>query len=227
MLKQHSLAPQASDNREYREHRVHSMSPRRRSRRAGSMLAQILLALLAGCGSNGVGTGGHASLGQTTRQAPSSATPHDGVQRPLSAHFALLRNAADGMPSKVESILRREPLPGMEWSQSRRLPVSLPGSYWLVPGTQAVCIVARPPASSSIGVVCAPIRQALRHGIADTSLNFSPAVRTIVGVAPDGVRGVSVHCPKSTTTLRVGHYGLFTLRDSMLEGPERFGLHYR
>jgi hypothetical protein len=130
------------------------------------------------------------------------------------------------MPEKVIRELHA-PIQGMLWSQSRRIPVSLPDVYWLAPGTKDVCIVALTPSTSSFGVVCATIRQALRHGIADTSLELSPAERTIVGVAPVGVRSVSIQkSPESKTNVSVRRSGLFTLRDSVAEGPERFLLRY-
>lgn len=198
---------------QYRGHRVRRTSRRCLHRRMGSVPAVMLLVLLVGCGSNGSGTGDAAKV--------KGAGEHR-----LSEKFALLRTPADHMPLKILHVLRREPLPGMRWSEPRRVPVSVPGNYWLVPGTRNVCIVARPTSSPSVAIVCAPIRQALRHGIADTSIEFRPAGRTIVGVAPDGVRSVSIRCPKATAKVRVRRDGLFTLRDARAEGPETFLLHF-
>lgn len=64
------------------------------------------------------------------------------------------------------------PFHGMLWEQSRRLPVLSAGAYWLAPDEGGVH----------------------RHGIADTSLGFESGERSLVGVAPNGVRRVLMHC---------------------------------
>jgi hypothetical protein len=114
------------------------------------------------------------------------------------------------------------------WNQTRRLPAALSaGEYWLTPGTGLVCIEALSPASSSsVGTVCATIKEALHHGVASTSLEPGSGKRTVVGVAPHGVRSVEMYCAKSHRRIRVRPDGLFTLRDSVMEGPERFVLTY-
>jgi hypothetical protein len=176
------------------------------------VLALLLIAAMAGCGSN-----------QPTTGAAGTA---EGVPRRLAANFASFRAPADGMPARVKRALH-VPFHGMLWDQSRRLPASSGGQYWLAPGTRYVCIVALSSAPSTVGTVCATIKEALRHAIASTTLGYEAGERTIVGVAPDGVRSVLMHCKESNSDIRVAHDGIFTLQDSVMEGPERFALRYR
>jgi len=107
----------------------------------------------------------------------------------------------------------------MKWSFARRVPVSLPGTYWLVPGSEDLCIVATNPGSPAVGTVCASVKQALRHGIANTSLNPISGNRIIVGVVPNGVRTVLVQSGASTTSVRA-RQGRFVLRDSVSSPPD-------
>jgi hypothetical protein len=209
-----------------RRHRVQSRCRRGVNRGFGSVFALLLLAAVAGCGTNQATTGGTGSTAPAApHQVSASAGSGDAVPHRLAASFALLRAPADGMPARVKRALH-VPFHGMLWDQSRRLPVLSPDEYWLAPGTKYVCIVALSSAPVSVGTVCATIQEALRHGIANTSLGYESGERTIVGVAPDGVRSVLMHCRKSNSNIRVRHDGIFTLRDAVMEGPERFALRY-
>jgi hypothetical protein len=62
--------------------------------------------------------------------------------------------------------------------------------------------------------LCASVDQALRHGIANTSLDPNSGERTIVGVAPKGAHTVLVQSGLSTTPVSV-RGGRFVLRDSI------------
>ena len=144
----------------------------------------------------------------------------DGITlRLLATNFALLRTPPVDIPPNVRSLR----VPGMRWRLARRVPVSLPGTYWLVPGAEGLCIVATTPRSPAIGTVCARVDQALRHGIANTSLDPVSGRRTIVGVAPDGTRTVLVRSGTWTTSVHVRH-GNFVLRDSVSLPPDRLTL---
>ncbi len=111
----------------------------------------------------------------------------------------------------------------MSWNLARRIPVSLPGMYWLVPGVNDLCIVATIPRSPAVGTVCASVDQALRHGVANTSLDPSSGRRTIVGVAPNGAHTVLIQSGTSTTSVSV-HDGRFVLRDSVPSPPDQLTL---
>ena len=175
-------------------------------------LAVVLLVLLAGCGGSGkVPTSRDDALDPTSR---------------LRASFPLLRAPADGIPREVWRSAHRS-LHRMRWDQAHRIPVSSSEPYWLVPGDKAICVITLTRAPRSIGVVCAPVAQALRHGVAYTSLRPGPRKRTIVGVAPEGFRRVTVRSPETSTSVRIRALGVFTLRDAVMEGPELFVLHQR
>ena len=111
----------------------------------------------------------------------------------------------------------------MSWRLARRIPVSLPGTYWLVPGARDLCVVATTPKSPAVGTVCASINQALHHGIANTLLDPISGKRIIVGAVPRGTRAVLVQSGSSTTSVRV-HHGRFVLRDSLSSPPDKLTL---
>jgi hypothetical protein len=166
---------------------------------------------LAACGTEQE-QGGQAPT-PTPGTSPKSlrpAAPGGRVSPLLSANFALLRTPADGVPPTVRRVLR---IPGMRWNLARLIPVSLPGTYWLVPGSADLCVVAMAPRSPAVGAGCGSVGQALRHGIASISLNPSSGRRLTVGVAPKGTRTVLLQGGTSTTAVRV-HHGIFELRDS-------------
>ena len=159
---------------------------------------------------------------QDDSERASAGAPEKGMSRLLSTNFALLRTPPDGIPRDVRQILR-VPVSGMKWSLARRIPVSLPGTYWLVPGAKHLCLVATTPDSPAVGTVCATANQALRHGVANTSLDPVSGKRLIVGVVPDGTRTVRIRSGASTTSARVRH-GTFVLRDSVSAPPDRVTL---
>lgn len=200
--------------------------------RASSALAVLLLAFLSGCGDGAATSGSFTMTGRTPGQVRSSAgagraAAGDGGPNRLASAFALFHSPADGVPSRVTHALRAGSFPKMLWNDSRRVPVSLPESYWLIPGIRFVCLASLSPDSPVVRDVCATIKQALQHGLAITSVNPRSRERTIVGLAPDGVRSVHMVCARSSTNIRVRHQGVFTLRDLVAEGPETFLLRYR
>jgi hypothetical protein len=104
---------------------------------------------------------------------------------------------------------------------ARAIPVSLPGAYWLAPGRNELCVVAQAPGAPSVGAVCSSIDSALRHGIANTTIDPKTNTRTIVGVAPDKTQEVRVESAGSSTAVHVRN-GVFILRDSVQEPPRTF-----
>jgi hypothetical protein len=179
--------------------------------RLGLLLALILSASLTACGTQQAGS-----------EREPTQTPDEDISRLLYTNFALLRTPPDGIPPTVMQTLR-VPVPDMNWSLARRVPVSLPGTYWLSPGSEDLCIVATNPGSPAVGTVCASVNQALRHGIANTSLDPISGKRIIVGVVPNGTRTVLVRSDTSTTSVLVRH-GNFMLRDSVSSPPDQLTL---
>lgn len=173
-------------------------------RRLGLLLAIMLCVSTTACGTQQA----------QTKQAASS----DRVSPLLLANFALLRTPPDGIPL-AESHALVGSIPGIRWNLARRIPVSLPGTYWLVPGVANICVVAKTPGSPSLGAVCASVTQALHHGVASTSLNQISGRRVIVGVVPIGTRTVLVRSRATTSSVRAIH-GHFVLRDSVAAPPD-------
>ncbi len=159
---------------------------------------------------------------QQVRGGRAPTVPDRRISHLLSVNFALLSTLPDGIPSIVRRTLR-VPVSGVSWSLARRIPVSLPGAYWLVPGIENLCIVATTPKSPSVGTVCASVDQALRHGIANTSLDPTSGRRIIVGVVPKGTRTVLVRSGASTISAHVRH-GYFVLSDSTPSPPDQLTL---
>lgn len=140
----------------------------------------------------------------------------------LSANFVLLRTPPNGVPFTVRQALGSVP-GGVNGHLARRIPVSLPSKYWLVPGVATICVVATTPRSPSVGTVCASVSQALHHGIANTSVDFISGKRVIVGVVPTGTHTVLVRSGATTSSVRALH-GRFVLRDSIAAPPDEFTL---
>jgi hypothetical protein len=188
----------------------------------GWMLALMALAiLLDGCGSDATTYTGSAQSVSQSRPTSSDRHANSRVPPMLVSNFTLFRSPANGVPESVWQPIHQS-IPGMLWAQSRRIPVSSSDAYWLVPGRRHLCIISLSRASSTIGTVCSGIRQAIHHGIADTSLGMRPPKRLIVGVAPDRARRVVVLSAGSSFSVRVHRLGVFTRSDSVPKGPERF-----
>jgi hypothetical protein len=187
--------------------------------RAGSLV--VLLALAAGAASCGSATTGDAgSRGASTRPAPTRAhrmLAHlTAMQR---AHFALLRTRPEGLPPHVRDLVHPRGA-GVNPALAQRIPVLVPGSYWLLPGIGQLCVVSQVPWLAGAGTICGSTRQALAEGIATVA--FMPAgraaagapTRLVVGVAPDGVRAALVHTHGAVAAVPVVRGGAFALRDA-------------
>jgi hypothetical protein len=165
---------------------------------------------------------GMQACGAHTTSAPERATDDQPRQ---SAHFALLRTPPEGLPASIRRVLRAPTL-GMNWRLAQRIPVVLPGSYWIVPGDRYLCIVARAdPASPGVGTTCARTAQAIEHGIAAVTIAPArPAARVapsrlIVGVTPDGTRTVLVHTHEAVAKVPVVDT-VFVRHDSIAAPPD-------
>lgn len=136
----------------------------------------------------------------------------------LSANFSLLRAAPDPVPLAIRQALTGS-VPSISWKLARRIPVTFPSTYWLVPGIADVCVVVKTPGSPAVGAVCATVTQALNHGIASTTLDPNSGSRVIVGAVPTGTRTVIVRSGAQTSSVRALH-GRFALRDSVSAPPD-------
>lgn len=189
----------------------------------GLLLVLLLATGLSACGSDQDGV--EQTQAQPARSSDETPRPEVAtvrVPRQVATNFALLRTPPDGMPIAVRRIVKA-PVPGMDWSLARQVPVSLPGKYWLAPGVEHLCVVATTPDSPAVGTVCATYDQALRTGVANTSLDPVSNKRLIVGVAPDGTRSVRIRSGNSTASARVRD-GSFVHRDSVPAPPDRVTL---
>ncbi len=153
----------------------------------------------------------------------------EGRQR---AAFALLHTRPEGLPPHTRRLLGT-PLFGMSWRLAQRIPVALPGRYWLVPADRHLCVVEEGSLGSpGAGSTCTRTADALAHGLADITVKrrgragaeapVGPA-RLIVGVAPDGARTVLVHTRGTVRAVPVAN-GTFVLRDALVAPPDRFEL---
>ncbi len=184
-------------------------------RACASSLVTLLLA--AGVASCGAATPDHAE------PRPASAQPAPPVLERLSHiqrhNFALLRTPPEGLPARVRR-LAPGTAAGVNPALAQRIPVTVPGSYWLVPGIGSLCIVSEVPWTPGIATICTRTQQAIKNG--SGTITFMPTKQTpagvptrlLVGVAPDDVHTALVHTKRSVATAQVVN-GVFVLRDSL------------
>jgi hypothetical protein len=200
---------------------------------ASSLAVLSLLAGTGGCGMSQTSDtrrpDGARSSPQTA-PAPRKPTPDEPyayrvitrVEHRQLANFALLRTRPEGLPARTQRILGT-PTFGLNWRLAQRIPVALPGAYWLVPGNGYLCVVAQE--GMGVGTTCAPTSEAVEHGIASITVtppgpaSHIPPSRLIVGVAPDGAREVLVHTHGAIATVPVVDE-VFVLRDSVAAPPD-------
>src|SRR4051794_12574059 len=187
---------------------------------ASSLLALLLAAGLASCGS---------VTPDDTESHPASTQPAPRVLERLSRvqrhNFALLRTRPEGLPARARR-LATAPEAAINPALAQRIPVVVPGSYWLVPGIGDLCVVFEVPRTPGIGTICARTHQAIKQGF--VTITFTPPeqaaagmpTRLLVGIAPDDARSALVHTNRSVAAVPVVN-GVFVLRDSM-RGPSDF-----
>lgn len=196
----------------------------------GLVMAGLALASISvGCGGGQENdsrlSSARVKASAASRPAPppfSEATnPVRSVDRTQRNHFALLRGIPERLPPSVRRVLRK-PTYGMNWALAQRLPLSLEGSFWLIPGRHVLCLLHAETIHEASSA-CAPNKTALSHGIVAVSLReasaVAPAERLIVGVVPDGTIEAVVHTGGTTSRVPVAHH-LFVLRDSIEEPPD-------
>jgi hypothetical protein len=188
--------------------------------RASSLVVLVLGIGLTACGS--------ATLNKIESR-PRSTQPAPRVLKRLSRiqrhKFALLRTRPEGLPARARD-LGIVTKAAMNPILAQRIPVSLPGSYWLVPGIGYLCIVSEIPGTPGIATVCTRTEQVIKQGFG--TISFKPAsqdndgmpTRLLVGIAPDDARTALVHTRDMISAVPVVS-GVFVLRDS-LRGPSDF-----
>jgi len=112
----------------------------------------------------------------------------------------------------------------MNWNLAQRLPVPhWAGRIWIVPGSHVICLAEqRDP--KIVGTRCVTIGDAVKHGVATTSLRDPPkgellARRVIAGLAPDHAEAVVAKSYRKATRIPVVK-GVFSVRDRALNAPE-------
>jgi hypothetical protein len=186
-------------------------------------VAGLLAAIaLAACGD---GDRGGEDAGTAPAATP-AATPD--VPARLKTSFAPFRSPAEAIPVSVREALG-QPNDDIDWRLAQVLPRTDGATFWAVPGRTLICLV-REDADGTSGASCTPISRALEHGVALTNLAAAPGKaatpnRTIVGLAPDGMRRVRIGTPGfPSVTARVSDDNMFTVRDATTEPPETFTL---
>jgi len=184
---------------------------------ASSLVTLLLAAAVASCGS---ATPDHAE----PRPGSTQPAPHvlERLSRTQRHNFALLRTPPEGLPARVRRLAPGSPA-AVNPALAQRIPVTVPGSYWLVPGIGQLCVVSEVPWTPGIGTICTRTQNAIKHG--SGTMTFIPAkqapagmpTRLLVGIAPDGTHTAVVHTKGSIAVVPVVN-GVFVLRDSQ-HGP--------
>ncbi len=192
------------------------------------MTGLALAGISAGCGgqrSTPASSSTRAKASTVSRLAPpplpEATTPIHNVNRAQRSHFALLRGEPEPLPPSIRRILRR-PTFGMNWDLAQRVPISLRGSFWLIPGRHVLCLLHAETIHEASSA-CAPTKTAFAHGVVAASLQEAsagtPAKRLIVGVVPDGTTEAVVHTGGMVSRIAITH-NLFVLEDSTKEPPD-------
>ena len=187
-------------------------------RACASSLVTLLLA--AGVASCGAATPDHA--GPRSGGAPPAPRVLERLSRIQRHNFALLRTPPEGLPARVRRLAPGAPA-AVNPALAQRIPVTAPGSYWLVPGIGSLCIVSEVPGTPGIATICASTQGVIKHG--SGTITFMPAkqapagmpTRLLVGIAPDDAHTALVHTKSSVAAVPVIN-GVFVLRDSQ-RGP--------
>ena len=134
-------------------------------------------------------------------------------------NFLLLRSPPEGLPPSVTSVLKRRVF-DIQWRLAQRVPLSFRIKLWLVPGKDMLCIVNLE-ADRSVNQACTSSEEAIESGVSLTVIDGHH--RLIVGLAPDGTRGVSVLTDGELSTARVIR-GVFAIQDSSVNPPDSVSL---
>src|SRR5829696_7905973 len=126
---------------------------------ASSLLVSLVCSALASCGS---------ATPDRTEPRPRTV-PHAPrmLEQPSSVQhreFALLRTRPEGLPPNIGRLPAAADA-GINPALAQRIPVMVPGRYWLVPGIGSLCILSEVPGTPGIVTVCARARQVVEQGL--------------------------------------------------------------
>jgi hypothetical protein len=184
---------------------------------ASSLLILLVAAVLASCSS--ATPHGAEPHSRAAQPAPRMLKQLSSMQR---REFALLRTRPEGLPTGFGRLPTATDA-AINPTLAQRIPVMVPGRYWLAPGIGSLCLLSEVPGTPGIVTVCARTRQVVEQGFG--TISFAPAERTpagmptrlLVGIAPDDARTALVHTSGSVAAVPVVR-GVFVLRDSR-RGP--------
>lgn len=184
---------------------------------ASTLVTVLLAAGLASCGSATSGDAEPHPAG--TQPAPRVLERLSRTQRDS---FALLRTRPEGLPARVRDRITPTEA-AINPALAQRIPATVPGSHWLVPGIGHLCVVSEVPWNPGPVMICASTQGVIKHAtgtITFTPARYAPAgmpTRLLVGIAPDDAHTALVHTKRSVATVPVIN-GVFVLRDSQ-RGP--------
>ncbi|ADB49852.1 hypothetical protein [Conexibacter woesei] len=206
--------------------RRHTAAHASRRSCAGSLAALALLLAACGSGSTPPATTTPATTtpaGESGETGKPSTRTLAHADRSQTRSFSLLRMRPDGLPAATRRILGTGRF-GVNWALAKRIPVGLPGAYWLVPGAGYLCIVSQVPGIPGAGTACNETWRARREGLATISFERAtggePQTRVLVGVTRDSAHHVLAHTGSSIVTVPVVD-GIFVLRDAAAAAPDR------
>jgi hypothetical protein len=194
--------------------------------RASSLVALLALAV-------GVASCGSARSARTESRTSSTPPAPRMLVRPAPdqrGHFALLRTRPEGLPPSVRRLVHPGGA-GVNPALAQRVPVVLPGRYWLLPGIGQLCLVSEVAGVQGVETVCGSTRQAIMEGIATISFppveraSFNTLARLLVGVAPDGAQEALVYTRGSVAVVPVVQ-SVFVLRDLVRAPSDRIELRF-
>jgi hypothetical protein len=144
------------------------------------------------------------------------------LSRMQRREFALLRTRPEGLPANFGHLPTATEA-AINPALAQRIPVMVPGRYWLAPGIGSLCLLSEVPGTPGVVTVCERTRQVIEQGVG--TISFAPTERTpagmptrlLVGIAPDYARTALVHTSGSVAAVPVVR-GVFVLRDSR-RGP--------
>lgn len=184
---------------------------------ASSLPILLVGVALASCGA--AAPHGAEPRSRVMEHAPRMLDETSSLQR---HDFVLLRTRPEGLPANIGR-LPTATEEGINPALAQRIPVMVPGRYWLAPGIGSLCILSEVPGTPGVVTVCARTAEVVSHGLG--SISFAPAERTpagaptrlLVGIAPDDARTALVRTDGSVAAVPVVG-GVFVLRDSR-RGP--------
>jgi hypothetical protein len=142
--------------------------------------------------------------------------------------FAIFRTMPEGLPPFVTHILR-QPIYGLNWSLSQRIPLKKLAAIWAVPGNGFICLVSSQTQERQlVGVTCNATKQIVKRSLftaflAPSSQHPASAHRLIVGIAPDLASKVLAQTGINTVSIPVSH-NVFVRSDEAARPPDQIAV---